>query len=232
MKTLTVIVALSVSLGHPALAEETILDVYQAIGDTAYFPLRETLDGHTITNSFDWRLDTTIDEDGRFLAYREEGAGWSVTAYKFWPFADGGAIAVTSTASFVAEVMYADTYVQFFAHGPGDAWGEIDPPIPFVDASDFLSRSPEPASPEALEMLNSTEWALYHEVSADSDLLTIRLTATNRDKCWPENVFGSAQPEPSVTSPFDFCRDLYAGLTTELKFALSPGNGRFKLVTP
>lgn len=217
---------------QPLYAQQTIFEVYRAIGDNKYFPLVETLDGHTITNSFDWRLDTRIEEQSNFLAYLEEGAGWSVTAYKFWRLADGGAIAVTSSASFEVEVMYPDTYVEFFARSPGGEWGEIDAPMPFIDASDFLGRSAKPQNDGAQGMLEATDWALYYELSPDTDLLTIRLTATNRDKCWPEKTFGFANGNPPIDGELDFCRDVYAGLMTDLQFELDPEAGRFAIASP
>lgn len=217
------------AMTHPLHAQESIFDVYRAIGDTEYFPLVETLDGHTISNSFDWRLDTRIEEQSNFLAYLEEGAGWSVTAYKFWPLADGGAIAATSSASFEGDVMYPDTYVEFFARSPEGVWGEIDAPMPFIDPSDFLARSVEPNNAGAQDMLEATDWALYYELGPDTDLLTVRLTAANSDKCWPEKMFGFATGNPPVEGELDFCRDVYSGLTTELRFELDPGTGRFEI---
>lgn len=223
-------VVLGLVSAAPALAsEKTILDVYAAIGDTEYFPLVKTLDGHTITNSFGDRLDTVIDPEGRFLAYLEEGGGWAVNTYKFWPLADGGTLAATVSASFEREVMYPDTFVEFFAHGPGDPWGVIKAPLPFVDASDFLERSPEPVTAEAQAMRAATQWEVYHALSADSDDLVLRLTATNRDKCWPETVFGFAIGNPPEEG-LDFCRDVYANLTTELRFELDREAGRFAYV--
>ncbi len=219
-------------LSQQTFAAETIFDVYRIIGDTEYFPLVETLDGHSITNSFDWRLDTRIEEESNFIAYLEEGGGWSISAYKFWPLSDGGAIAVTSSASFEVEIMYPDTYVQFFARGPGDEWGEIDPPMPFVDVSDFLGRSPALETRAARDMLKATEWALYYDLGPDTELLTIRLTATNRDKCWPETIFGSNDDASSGDEEFSFCRDVYSGLFSELKFELDPDTGRFALQAP
>lgn len=222
--------ALSLASSQTRANDDTIFDVYHTIGDTEYFPLVETLDGYTITNSFDWRLDTLIEEKHNFLAYLEEGAGWSVTSYKVWPLPDGGAIAATSTASFEVEVMYPDTFVQFFARGPGDEWGEIDAPMPFVDTSDFLKRSPEPEGTEIRAILQSTDWAIYYDLSPETDHLTLRLTATNRDKCWPETIFGFATGNPAGEGEIDFCRDIYPALATALPFALDSETGRFELV--
>ncbi|RFP91122.1 hypothetical protein DZK27_02325 [Rhodobacteraceae bacterium 63075] len=217
----------------PACAEDTIVDVYTALsafGDTEAHPLVETRDGHAIVHSvFGNRQETVIDQTGRFLAYIQEGGGWGITTYKFWPLAGGGAVAATVRASFEREVMYPDTFVDFFAHGPGDPWSMIEAPLPPVDASDFLNRSPEPATTEARAMLASTEWALYHALRPDTDDLVVRLTATNRDKCWPETLFGFAtgnKPDDEL----DFCRDVYADLTTELRFAPDRETGQFIIV--
>ena len=215
----------------PAVAsKEAIVDVYAAIsafGDTEAHPLVETLDGHTIVHSvFGNRLNTVIDLPGRFLAYTQEGGGWGITTYIFWPLADGGAVAATVSASFEVEVMYPNSSVEFFAHGPGEPWDMIETPLPFVDASDFLNRSPKPATPEAWVMLAATEWTLYHAFGSDTDDLILRLTATNRAKCWPEPVFGFATGNPPDDG-LDFCRDVYANLTTELHFELDRETGRF-----
>src|SRR5690606_7990393 len=133
---------------------------------------------------------------------------------------------------FEVEVMYPDTYVEFFARSPEGVWGEIDAPMPFVDPSDFLARSAEPDNAGARNMLEATDWALYYELGPDTDLLTVRLTATNRDKCWPEKSFGFATGNLAVEGALDFCRDVYAGLVTELQFELDPSTGRFTITPP
>lgn len=210
--------------------EESILDVYRAIGDTSYFPLVETLDGHAITNSAGWRLETRIEEQRRFLAYLEEGGGWAVNTYKVWPLANGGAIAATVSASFDVETMYADTYVEFFRRDAAGSWNEIPPPLVHLAPEDFLRRSPSLAGAQAQELLDATDWALYYELRPETDDLAVRLTATNREKCWPEAVFGHSRVSASKASGIDFCRDVHARLTTKLLFRLDPRTGRFEPV--
>ncbi len=214
----------------PAFAEDTIVDVYTALsafGDTDAHPLVETLDGHTIVHSvFGNRLNTIVDLPGRFLAYTQEGGGWGINTYKFWPLEGGGAVAATVRAAFEVEVMDPDPSVDFFARGPDEPWRMIEAPLPFVDASDFLTRSPAPATDDARALRAATQWAVYPALSPDNDDLVLRLTATNRDKCWPETLFGFATgnaPEDGL----DFCRDVYANLTTALRFKFDHDTGRF-----
>lgn len=99
--------------------------------------------------------------------------------------------------------------------------------MPFVDVSDFLGRSSVLNSPAVREMLAAIGWAIYHDISADNELLTIRLTATNRDKCWPETTFGFADGNPPRESELDFCCEIYARLITELHFVLYPETVQF-----
>lgn len=231
MKKLMCSAALLIILSQGLYAAETIHEVYEAIGDTVFFPLVVASNGKTVTNSAGKPLKTRIDEKGRFLAYLEDGSGWAVNTFKFWPLPDGGAIAATMVGSFEAETMFADSYAEFYAHGPGDTWDVIEPPMENqLDVSYFLDQAPAFRSPEEKEIFEETTWGLFYELLPEREYMLVRLTATNREKCWPERVFGAkAEPVPQTASTA-FCRNIYARLTNEALLKLDPEKGQFDLV--
>lgn len=230
MKKLTFSAAVLLMLSQGTLAAETIHDVYEVIGDTVFFPLVDASNGKTVTNSAGRPLKTRIDEKGRFLAYLEEGSGWAVNTFKFWSLPDGGAVSATMVGSFEAETMFADSYAEFYSRGPGGAWNVIDPSMPPLDVSYFLDRSPAFHLAEEKRLFEETAWGLFYELLPDSEHMLVRLTATNREKCWPERIFGQDSTEGEGIATSDFCRNIYARLTNEVLLRLDSDKGGFELV--
>lgn len=219
------------ALGHGADAGETIYDLYAAIGDTVFFPLVDTPDGRTVTNAAGQPLKTRIDEKGRFLAYLEEGSGWAVNTFKFWPLPGGGAIAATMVGSFELEVMFADSFAEFYARRPGGTWKVVDPPMEPLDVSYFLDQAPVFPREERKKLFEETAWGLFYELRPDREHVVVHLTATNRDKCWPEAVFEvTGQSDRDDAGGPDFCRDVYDLLMKEVVLQLDEDNGRFEIM--
>lgn len=222
---------LLLGLAQGANAGETIYDLYTAIGDTVFFPLADARNGQTVTNAAGRPLKTQIDEKGRFLAYLEEDGGWAVNTFKFWPLPGGGAIAATMVGSFEAEVMFADSYAEFYSRRPGEAWEVIDPPMESLDVSYFLGQAPAFYRNEQKKLFEETTWGLFYELQPDHEHIVVRLTATNRDKCWPETIFAAATDDDrSGTDGTEFCRDVYALLMKEVVLQLDKEKGRFEIV--
>ncbi|MGE4303446.1 MAG: hypothetical protein AB7E24_05360 [Novosphingobium sp.] len=212
-------------------AGETIFDLYAAIGDTVFFPIVDTRDGRTVTNAAGVPLKMRIDEKGRFLAYLEEGGGWAVNTFKFWPLPDGGAIAATMVGTFEADVMFADSYAEFYARRPGGSWEVVDPPMEQLDVSYFLDQAPVFRREEQKKLFEETTWGLFYELRPDREHVLVHLTATNRDKCWPEAVFEvTGQSDRDDAGGPDFCRDVYDLLMKEVVLRLDEDNGRFEIV--
>ena len=231
MRRLVFSTVLLLGLVQGANAGEAIYDLYAAIGDTVFFPLADTRDGQTITNSAGRPLKTQIDEKGRFLAYLEEDGGWAVNTFKLWPLPDGGAIAATMVGSFEGDVMFADSRVEFYARRPGGAWEVIDPPTAPLEVSYFLDKAPVFRSSELKKSFEDTTWGLFYELRPDREHIVVHLTATNRSKCWPETVFGGARErDRGDAGGTDFCRDVHALLMKEVVLQLDEARGRFDIV--
>lgn len=233
MRNLLPAAAIALAFCQGAQADETIYDLYAAIGDTVFFPLVDRPDGKTITNAAGRRLKTQISEEGRFLAYLEEGGGWAVNTFKFWPLADGGALAATMVGSFEGEVMFADSYAEFYRRRPGGKWEVIDPPVPALDISHFVRETPDVSGDRQRQLLARADWGLFYELRPDSEQMVVRPTATNREKCWPEIIFGLLEEgEGENAGRTGFCRDVDAVLTGGIALRLDAETGRFELVEP